>query len=77
MEEARLVHPAFGHQKMEVRVGIDPVPEGLNGLDDPKRQLAPRDYLRIARQGAEGAAAKIAQEPALGLEEYPKTCGSS
>jgi len=40
VEEARLVHPAFGHQKMEVRVGIDPVPEGLNGRDDSGHQLA-------------------------------------
>jgi len=31
LEEARPVHPAFGHQEMQVRVGIDPVAEGLNG----------------------------------------------
>lgn len=53
-------------------MGIHPVPKCLNGRDDPKHQLAPRDYLKIARQGAEGAAAKIAQEPALVLEEYPQ-----
>jgi len=30
-----------------------------NGRDDPKHQLAPRDYLKMARQGAERAAAKM------------------
>ena len=33
MEDARLVGPALGHQKMEVQ--IDPVPEGPDGGDDP------------------------------------------
>ena len=30
-----LVHPAFRHQKMEVDVEIDPVPESLEDGDDP------------------------------------------
>jgi len=33
MEDARLVHSALGHQKMEVHVKINPVPEGLDGGD--------------------------------------------
>ena len=34
MEYALLVHPALGHQEMEVGVEIYPVPEGLDGGDD-------------------------------------------
>ena len=31
MEDARLVHAAFGHQVMEMGVQINPVPKGLDG----------------------------------------------
>jgi hypothetical protein len=34
MEDARLVHSTLGHQEMEVRMKIDPVPECLNGGDE-------------------------------------------
>jgi hypothetical protein len=40
MEDARLVHPAFGHQEMEVRVKIHPGSKGLDRRDDPGHQLA-------------------------------------
>jgi hypothetical protein len=33
IEDAFLVHAALGHQKMEVGVEINPVPEGLDGGD--------------------------------------------
>src|SRR4030042_2763087 len=75
VEEARLVHPAFGHQKMEVRVGIDPVPEGLNGRDDSGHQLAPRDNLAITSQGAESRAAELPQPPPVVLAEDPQHPG--
>jgi hypothetical protein len=39
MEDARLIHSAFGHQEMEVR--IDPVPKGLDGGNDAGRKRAP------------------------------------
>ena len=38
MEEAGPIHPALGHQEMEV--GIDPGSEGLNDSDDPGHQIA-------------------------------------
>jgi hypothetical protein len=34
LEDARFVHTALGHQKMQVRVKIDPVPEGLDDGDN-------------------------------------------
>jgi hypothetical protein len=62
MEDTRLVHAALGHQKMEVHVKIDPVPEDLDGGDDPGRKRAPGHNLEVTAQGPEGAAAEIAEE---------------
>ena len=47
---------------MEVHLKIDPVPEGLDGGDDPGRKLAPGHSLEVTAQGPEGAAAEIAEE---------------
>jgi hypothetical protein len=38
MEDACPVHPAPGHQKVEMRVEADPLAEGLDGGDDPRRK---------------------------------------
>jgi hypothetical protein len=38
LEDARFVHPAPGHQKMQARVKIDPVPEGLDDGDNAGRK---------------------------------------
>ncbi len=54
MEEAGLIHPAFGHQEMEVGVEVDPVAEGLDGSNEPRLNPGSRDHLKIAGQGAEG-----------------------
>jgi hypothetical protein len=35
MENSRPVYPALGHQKMQMRVEIDAVPEGLDDGDNP------------------------------------------
>ena len=67
-----LVHAALGHQEMEVYVKVDPVPEGLDSRGDPGRKRAPGRNLEITGQGPEGAAAEIAEEPALVLEEDPQ-----
>src|SRR4030042_842703 len=71
------VHPAFGHQKMEVGVGIDPVPEGLNGRDDSGHQLALGHGFEIAGQGPESAAANPARlanplKPEIGKLKWAK-----
>jgi hypothetical protein len=71
MEDARRVDAALGHQEMEVRVKIDPVPEGLDGGNDPRRKRAPGHNFEIAGQGPEGAAAKIPQEPLLATVSTP------
>ena len=39
MEEPGLIHPALGHQEMEMRVEIYPVAKGLDGGDDPGPKL--------------------------------------
>jgi hypothetical protein len=56
---------------MEVHVEIDPVPKGLDGGDDPGRKPAPGHSLEVTAQGPEGAAAEIAEETAIELEEDP------
>ena len=72
MEDTRLVRPSFSHQKMEVGVKIDPVPEGLDGRDDAGRKRAPGQDLEVSGQGPEGAAAEVPQQTALELEEDPR-----
>jgi hypothetical protein len=57
---------------MEVHVKIDPVPKGLDGGDDPGRKHAPGHNLEVTDRGPEGAAAEIAEETALVLEEDPQ-----
>lgn len=59
MEDPGLIHPAFGHQEMEVQVEIDPGSKCLNGGDDPGPKLAARDSLKITGQAVEGAAAEL------------------
>jgi hypothetical protein len=73
MEDARFVHATLGHQEMEVQ--IDPVPEGLDGGNDSRRQRAPGHNLEVSGQGPEGAAAEIAEEPTIELEEDPQPLG--
>jgi len=34
MEDAAVIHSALGHQEMEVRVKVDPIPKGLDRGDD-------------------------------------------
>jgi hypothetical protein len=47
---------------MEMGVEIHPVPEGLDGGDDPGRKRASGHNLEVTAQGPEGATAEIAQE---------------
>jgi len=60
---------------MEVHVSIDPVPKGLDGGDDPGRKRAPGHNLEVTAQGPEGAAAEIAEETSIELEEDPQPLG--
>jgi len=53
-KDARLVHPALGHQEMEVRVISNPSSEGLNRRDDSGHQLAWGHGFEITDEGAEG-----------------------
>ena len=47
------------------------VPERLDGCDDAGRKRAPGHSLEVTAQGPEGAAAEIAEETAIELEEDP------
>ena len=48
MEEARLIHSALCHQKMQMRVEIDPVAKCLNGRDYPGHELSPHSSILSA-----------------------------
>jgi hypothetical protein len=50
---------------MEARVKINLVPKGLDDRDDTGRKRAPGHNFEVTGQGAEGAAAKMPQEPLL------------
>jgi hypothetical protein len=39
MEDARIIHSALGHQKIEMET--DPAAEGLDGRDDLRHKRAP------------------------------------
>jgi hypothetical protein len=60
---------------MQVRVKIDPVPEGLDDGDNAGLKCFARCSLKIYKKCPDRAAAKIAQEPALELKEYPEHLG--
>jgi len=75
MEGAHRIHPALGHQKMQVRMKIDPVPEGLDYGDNAGLKCFARCSLKIYEKCPDRAAAKIAQEPAFELEKYPEHLG--
>jgi hypothetical protein len=60
---------------MQVRVKIDPVPEGLDDGDNAGLKCFARCSLKIYKKCPDRASAKIAQEPALELAEYPEHLG--
>jgi hypothetical protein len=39
MEDAAVIHSALGHQEMEPRVKVDPIPKGLGRGDDARRDI--------------------------------------
>jgi len=59
---------ALGHQKMEVRVRIDPVPKGLDHGNDARRKRAPGHNFEVKGQGPEGQTAEIREELAVVLD---------
>ena len=69
VEGTRLIHSALRHQEMQMRVDIYPVPECLNGRDDPGHKLASGRDFEISSQGPESAAAELAQKPAVVFKE--------
>jgi hypothetical protein len=75
MEDARLIHPALGHQEMEMRVEIDAGPERLDDGDNTGLKCFPRYGLKIEQKRSDGTSAKLPQELALELEENPKYLG--
>ena len=48
---SRPVHSALGDQKVEVRMEVDPVPKGLDGRDDARDEILPRQGLEVDRKG--------------------------
>jgi hypothetical protein len=71
----RLVHASLGHQEVEVRVKIDPVPKCLNDRNNSGHMLAPGYNPEITGQGPEGQATELPEELALVLKEDPKHHG--
>jgi hypothetical protein len=60
---------------MEVRVKIDPIPEGLDDSHNAELECFTRCSLKIYKKRPDRAAAKIAREPTLELKEYPEHLG--
>ena len=54
MEDPRPVHSPFGQQEMQVRVEVDPIPEGLDSNHDAGDELFARQGLKIDREGLDG-----------------------
>ena len=54
MEDPRPVHAALGQQEMQMRVEVDPIPEGLDGDNDAGDELFARQGLKIDREGLDG-----------------------
>ncbi len=51
MEDSRLIHAPLGNQEMQVRGGVDPVAEGLDGDDDAGNERLARQRLKVDREG--------------------------
>ena len=77
MENSRLVHSPFGHKKMQVRVEVDPVAEGLDGDDDAGNERLARQRLKVDHEGLDRRPAEFPQETAPVLEEDPQRLGNS
>jgi hypothetical protein len=75
VESSYPVHSSLGDQKMQVRVEVDPVAEGLDGDDDAGNERLARQRLKIDREGLDRRPAKLPQEPAPVLEEDPQRLG--
>jgi hypothetical protein len=60
------VHAALGYHKVQVRMDIDPVPEGLNGDDKPGYEGFPRQGFEVLHEGPDGRTAELIQEPTPG-----------
>jgi len=54
VEDPRLVDTALGQQEMQVRVEVDPIPEGLDSNNDAGDELFSRQGLKIDREGLDG-----------------------
>ena len=76
MENIRGIHSSLGHQKTEMRVEINPVPERLYDRNNAGRQSFPGRDFKISVQSPQGRAAKFAQQPTLVLEERPQHLGN-
>jgi hypothetical protein len=75
IEDARLIHSALGHQEVQVRMTIDPVPKCLDGRDDSGSKLAPGYKREITGQGPEGQATELPEELAVVLESSLRALG--
>jgi hypothetical protein len=70
MEDARLVHSALSHQKMEVGVEIDPVPEGLDGGNDARSKRAPGHNLEASGKSlSKTRKTQARRQPALTIDQ--------
>ena len=54
VEDPRPVHAALGQQEMQVRVEVDPIPEGLDSNNDAGDELFSHQGLKIDREGLDG-----------------------
>jgi len=69
MEEAMLILSSLCYQKMEVRVKIYPLSEGLDDGHHPGAKLSTGCGLEVVEEGLDGRLAELSQEPPLILEE--------
>jgi len=75
MEDAAVIHSALGHQEMEVRVKVDPIPKGLDRGDDARHGILLCHSPEVDGQGVDGTATEVAEEIALILEEDAEHLG--
>jgi len=60
---------------MEMRMKIDPIPEGLNGRDDAGLNRSPGGRFEVPGQSPKSTATEVTEKPPLVLEEDPQHLG--
>jgi hypothetical protein len=67
IEDAAVIHSALGHQEMEARVKVDPIPKGLDRGYDARRDIFLCHSPEVDGQGVDGTATEVAEEIGISL----------